>query len=46
MFERVHAWLDANGMRSMVIWVLDNNHHARGFYEAIGGRVSTSLQSA
>jgi hypothetical protein len=29
----------------MIVWVLENNHHARGFYEAMGGRVSTSLQS-
>jgi GNAT superfamily N-acetyltransferase len=45
MFERVQAWLVANGMRSMVVWVLDNNHHARRFYEAMGGRASSRLQS-
>ena len=28
----------AAGLRSMIVWVLDNNHHARRFYEAMGGR--------
>lgn len=45
MFERVRAWLRANGMPSMIVWVLDNNAHARKFYEAMGGRVGTRLQS-
>src|SRR5262249_43694923 len=45
MFERVQAWLAANDMRSMIVWVLENNHHARRFYEAMGGRVSSRLQS-
>src|SRR5215813_4918214 len=29
MFERTTAWLRAKQMASLVIWVLDNNHHAR-----------------
>jgi GNAT superfamily N-acetyltransferase len=37
MFERVQAWLAAQNMRSMIVWVLENNHHARRFYEAMGG---------
>ena len=45
MIERVQAWLAAQDMRSMIIWVLENNHHARQFYEAMGGRASTRLQS-
>ena len=45
MFERVQAWLAANDMRSMIVWVLENNHHARHFYEAMGGRASSRLQS-
>jgi hypothetical protein len=45
MFERVQAWLAANDMRSMIVWVLENNHHARRFYEAMGGRASSRLQS-
>jgi GNAT superfamily N-acetyltransferase len=36
MFERVQAWLKANDMSSMLVWVLENNHHARRFYEARG----------
>src|SRR5262245_27378358 len=45
MFERVQAWLVASDMRSMIIWVLENNHHARRFYEAMGGRPGSRLQS-
>jgi GNAT superfamily N-acetyltransferase len=45
MFERVQAWLVARGMRSMIVWVLENNHHARKFYEAMGGRAASRLQS-
>ena len=45
MIERVQAWLVAQDKRSMIIWVLENNHHARKFYEAMGGRESTRLQS-
>jgi GNAT superfamily N-acetyltransferase len=45
MFERVQAWLVANGMRSMIVWVLDNNHHARRFYEAMGGRPAARWRS-
>ncbi|HEX5064246.1 MAG TPA: GNAT family N-acetyltransferase [Kofleriaceae bacterium] len=45
MWERVQAWLVANDMRSMIVWVLENNHHARAFYEAMGGRTGSRLQS-
>lgn len=45
MFERVQAWLVANEMRSMIVWVLENNHHARRFYEAMGGRQGGKLSS-
>lgn len=45
MFDRVQAWLVANDMRSMIVWVLENNHHARRFYEAMGGRLGSRLQS-
>jgi GNAT superfamily N-acetyltransferase len=45
MFERVQAWLVANDMRSMIVWVLENNHHARRFYEALGGRAGATLPS-
>ncbi len=45
MFERVQAWLVAQDMRSMIVWVLENNQHARRFYEALGGRQGSRLQS-
>lgn len=45
MWERVQAWLVANDMRSMIVWVLENNDHARRFYEAMGGRTGSRLQS-
>ena len=45
MFERVMAWFVANNMRSMIVWVLENNHHARRFYEALGGQAGSTWQS-
>ncbi len=45
MFERVQAWLVASGMRSMIVWVLENNTHARRFYEAMGGRAASRYAS-
>jgi GNAT superfamily N-acetyltransferase len=45
MFERVQAWLVREGMRSMIVWVLDNNHHARRFYEQMGGRMGSRLST-
>ena len=45
MFDRVQAWFTAQGMRSMIVWVLENNHHARRFYEAMGGRSASRLQT-
>jgi ribosomal protein S18 acetylase RimI-like enzyme len=45
MFEQVTDWLRTQQLRSLVIWVLDNNHHARRFYEAMGGRAGTQLGS-
>ncbi|CAN5482828.1 GNAT family N-acetyltransferase [soil metagenome] len=38
MFERTRDWMEARGMRSMIVWVLANNPHACRFYEAAGGR--------
>ncbi|MDB4958795.1 MAG: family N-acetyltransferase [Myxococcales bacterium] len=46
LFERVTMWLRANGMESMIVWVLENNAHARGFYEAMGGYDKIRLQTA
>lgn len=45
MWERVQAWFVASDMRSMIVWVLENNQHARRFYEAMGGRQGVKLQS-
>jgi len=45
MFEHVTAWLRGQQLRSLVIWVLDNNHHARRFYEAMGGRAGERVGS-
>src|SRR5262245_11546281 len=45
MFDRVQQWLAAHDMRSMIVWVLENNHHARRFYEAMGGRAASRLQT-
>jgi len=45
MFDRTASWLKANGMSSMIIWVLENNTHARRFYEAMGGRTGTRMHS-
>ncbi|HUJ59491.1 MAG TPA: GNAT family N-acetyltransferase [Kofleriaceae bacterium] len=46
MLERVQAWLVASEMRSMIVWVLDNNQHARRFYEAMGGRMGARLRTS
>ncbi|HET7502109.1 MAG TPA: GNAT family N-acetyltransferase [Kofleriaceae bacterium] len=45
MFEQVTDWLRGRDLRSLVIWVLDNNHHARRFYEAMGGRPAQRVPS-
>ncbi|HVK86964.1 MAG TPA: GNAT family N-acetyltransferase [Kofleriaceae bacterium] len=45
MFERVQAWLVRHGLRSMIVWVLEDNHHARRFYEAMGGRPAARFRS-
>jgi GNAT superfamily N-acetyltransferase len=45
MFERVQAWLAAQDMHSMIVWVLENNHHARRFYEAMGGKPGARFSS-
>ena len=46
MFEQVMAWMRARAMPSMVVWVLENNPHARRFYEALGGRLASRLRSS
>ena len=46
MVERTMEWLPTRGMRSLIIWVLENNHHARHFYAALGGRTGPRLGSS
>lgn len=45
MFAQVTDWLRTQELRSLIIWVLDNNHHACRFYEAMGGRALSRVQS-
>ena len=45
MFAQVTDWLRSRGLASLIIWVLDNNHHARRFYEAMGGRAGPRVGS-
>lgn len=45
LFEQVTDWCRAHHMSSMIVWVLENNHHARRFYEAMGGQASSRVSS-
>jgi len=45
MFEAVTARLAAAGKSSLLLWVLEDNHHARRFYEALGGRAADQLHT-
>ena len=38
LVQRAVDWLRQNGHNSMLIWVLRDNHNARRFYEALGGK--------
>lgn len=46
MVDHARRLLHARDLRKLVIWVLENNHHARRFYEAIGGRIGPRFQSS
>ncbi len=46
LFEHTTAWLAARHMHSLIIWVLEANHHARRFYEAMGGREAARMPSS
>jgi GNAT superfamily N-acetyltransferase len=46
MFAQAMAWMRARQMRSMIVWVLENNPHARRFYEALGGRAAERIGSS
>jgi GNAT superfamily N-acetyltransferase len=45
MLDHVVSWLRSAGRPSMIIWVLEANHHARRFYEARGGQLGATFQS-
>jgi len=45
LFESVVEWCEEQAMRSLIIWVLEDNHHARRFYEAMGGRAGARVSS-
>lgn len=46
MFDDVMAWLHGRGARSMIVWVLERNDHARRFYEALGGKAGPRWRSS
>jgi GNAT superfamily N-acetyltransferase len=46
LFTGFVDWCRNHGMASMVVWVLENNQHARRFYEALGGRAAMRVQSS
>ena len=46
LFEGTTAWCRAHQMTSLIIWVLEGNHHAREFYAAMGGRESQRVHSS
>lgn len=46
MLERATRWFSTVGLRGMIIWVLEMNHHARRFYEAMGGRATDRITSS
>ena len=46
LFETTSAWCRSRGMQSLIIWVLEDNAHARRFYEAMGGRAGARVQSS
>ena len=38
-------WLADQGLTSMILWVLEDNHPARRFYEALGGQLCGTRQT-
>jgi GNAT superfamily N-acetyltransferase len=45
LFAGFVDWCEAGALSSMVVWVLEDNRHARRFYEALGGRSAGRLPS-
>lgn len=46
MFGEVFAWVRTRSSPSLIVWVLEENLHARRFYEALGGRAAHRTPSA
>jgi GNAT superfamily N-acetyltransferase len=45
LFEHVMEWSRAKKHERLDVWVLEENHHARRFYAAMGGAVSARTRS-
>lgn len=45
LFETVTDWCRSRHMATMIVWVLENNQHARRFYEAMGGTINGRTHS-
>ncbi|MGE3546546.1 MAG: N-acetyltransferase family protein, partial [Kofleriaceae bacterium] len=46
LFDGVTRWCHASRLTKLVLWVLEANHPARRFYEAMGGKPGSRLQTA
>lgn len=46
LFDHTLSWMRARHWPSMIVWVLENNPHARRFYEALGGRLGPRVHSS
>lgn len=45
LVDRAARWFRGAGLPGMIIWVLETNHAARRFYEAMGGRAGDRVRS-
>lgn len=46
LFERACEWTRSRGHHELVVWVLEGNRHARGFYAAMGGQLAGRVTSS
>lgn len=46
LLESALDWCRENEMTQMIVWVLENNAHARRFYAAMGGEPAGRVQSS
>lgn len=44
LFSTVAAELQKQGCKSIFLWVLEDNHPARAFYESLGGKLGSKQQ--